>query len=297
METEEITKSGIRGILHEYRWLFFWIAVAALFFAGIWVFLGRSMAIDFASGYIIEMSLSIDNLFVFLFIFLSFRIDEAAQHRVLGYGIAGTIILRFLFIFIGLSLVNRFEWILYVFGAILIYSGIKMAVQKAETKDAHESRMFRFFQKILPMTSYFADDRFFVKEQSKRRMTPLFAILLLVIFSDVLFAFDSVPAVISMTRNLFIVYTSNIFAVLGLRQLFFVIEHMQRRFEYVKYAVSVILVFTGVKMIIEIFGIHIENIVSICVICGLLGAGILVSVIVSKRQERLEKKASEEESA
>ncbi len=298
-------KKSTRHVLLENKWLFVWIFAALLFFIGIWVIQGKNPAIDFAAGYIIELSLSVDNLFVFLFIFTSFHIDEKAQHRVLTYGIAGTIILRFLFIFIGVSLVNRFEWVLYIFGGLLIFSGIRMALEKEEEgEDPHNSRMFRFFQKILPMTRYFADDRFFVENTPENRggkdsamyrkvpclATPLLAVLLLIVFSDIIFAIDSVPAVISITRDLFIVCTSNLFAVLGLRQFFFVLEHMHRKFQYVKYAVSLILIFTGIKMIIEIFGLHVDNLLSIGIICGLLGGGILVSVILSSRQDEEEEK-------
>lgn len=300
LKREKDYPRDFRRVLLEYKWLFFWILLAALFFAGVWIIAGRQMAIEFAGGYIIELSLSVDNLFVFLFIFMSFHIDERAQHRVLNWGIAGTIFLRFLFIFVGLSLVNRFEWIFYVFGGLLILSGIKMVVQKEDEEDPHNKAMFRFFQKILPMTTYFEDDKFIVKRtedaiddhsgwlarHSMVLFTPLFAVMLLIVFSDVIFAIDSVPAVLSMTRNVYMVYTSNFFAVMGMRQLFFVIEHMQNRFAYVKYAVAIILVFTGVKMIIEIFDIHIENLVSIAVICALLTAGIIVSAVISWMQEK-----------
>ena len=292
--------TGLKGVLLEYKWLLFWIVLAFFFFIGVWVVGGKQLAIDFAGGYIIELSLSVDNLFVFLFIFMSFHIDEHAQHRVLNYGIAGTIFLRFLFIFVGLSLVNAFEWIFYVFGGLLILSGVKMAFEKEDDEDPHDKPMFRFFQKILPMTTYFEDEKFVVKRtdenvgsgagwlarHSKVLFTPLFAVMLVIIFSDVIFAIDSVPAVLSMTRNTLIVYTSNFFAVMGMRQLFFVVEHMQNRFAYVKYAVAIILVFTGVKMIIEVFGIHIDNLISIAVICSLLAAGIILSAIVSRAQER-----------
>ena len=294
--------SKVKDVFLEYKWLFIWIFAAFLFFVGLWVVQGKQVAIDFAGGYIIEFSLSVDNLFVFLFIFMSFHITEHAQHRVLNYGVAGTIILRFLFIFVGLSLVNKFEWIFYIFGALLIFSGIRMCVQKDDDGDPHDGRMFRFFQKILPVTKYFEDEKFIVKNTEDRRtrdphlkdkrskflFTPLFLVLLLIIFADVIFAIDSIPAVLSMTRNTMVVYTSNFFAVMGMRQLFFVIEHMQSRFAYVKYAVAVILMFTGCKMIAEMLGVHVENLVSIAVICVLLASGIIVSVIISKKQEKEE---------
>ena len=306
---------GVKGFLIDNRWLFFWILIAAIFFCGIWVFMGKTSAIDFAAGYIVELSLSVDNLFVFLFIFKSFHIEEKAQHRVLNYGIAVNIILRFTFIFIGLSLLNKFEWIFYIFGGLLVLSGVKMLFEKEDDKDPHDKAIFRIMQKVLPMTKFFVDDKFMVKNTMKNRgkspnwparhskvlFTPLLAVLLLIEFSDVIFAIDSVPAILSMTRNSFVVYTSNFFAVMGMRRLFFIIEYMENRFAYVKYAVSVILMFTGAKMLVEIFGIHVENLVSIAVICSLLAIGIIVSVVVSKKREGAEAaevvEAPEEEAA
>ena len=290
---------GVSGFLIANRWLFIWVVIAALFFCGIWIFMDKASAIDFAAGYIVELSLSVDNLFVFLFIFKSFHIEEKAQHRVLNYGIALNIVLRFLFIFIGLSLLNKFEWIFYIFGGLLILSGVKMLFEKDEEKDPHDNAFFRTMQKMLPMTKFFVDDKFVVKNTMKNRgkrpnwwarhskilFTPLFGVLLLIEFSDLIFAIDSVPAILSMTRNSFLVYTSNFFAVMGMRRLFFVIEYMENRFAYVKYAVSVILMFTGAKMLVEIFGLHIDNLVSIAVICSLLAIGIIVSAIISKREE------------
>ena len=299
----------IWNAIWQYKWLYFWILMACIFGVVIYFWQGTSQAIDYFSGYLIELSLSVDNLFVFLLIFISFGIDEHAQHRVLNYGIAGTIVLRFLFIFVGISLINMFEWLLWVFGALLVYSGIRMFREQKEEDDPRDGILYKIIAKFLPMSAEFEGEKFIVKndgtnydkssllsKKSKVLCTPLMVVMVLLLFSDIIFAIDSVPAVISMTRDMFIVYTSNMFAVMGLRQMFFVLEHMHERFQYVSYGVAVILIFTGVKMLLDIFHIKIPNLVSIAVILVLLIASIIASVIVSSRTkatdlaDRLEKK-------
>ena len=299
----------IWNVIWQYKWLYFWILMACLFGAVIFFWQGASQAIDYFSGYVIELSLSVDNLFVFLLIFISFGIDEHAQHKVLNYGIAGTIVLRFLFIFVGISLINAFEWLLWVFGALLVISGLKMFRKDEAEDDPRDGVIYKIIAKFLPMSADFEGERFIVNndgtnydkssllsKRAKKLCTPLMVVMVLLLFSDIVFAIDSVPAVISMTRDLFIVYTSNMFAVMGLRQMFFVLEHMHERFQYVKYGVAVILIFTGVKMLLDIFDIHIYNLISIAVILVLLIASIIASVIVSSRTkasdmaDRLEKK-------
>ena len=274
------TKHGCHNIIRSYKWLFFWIGLAALFAIGINFTLGSEKALEFVGGYLIEFSLSIDNVFVFLMIFMSFGIKEHAQHRVLMYGIIGAIVLRFIFIFFGLSLVDNFKWVLYVFGVILIISAIRM-VKGHEEGDVQDKNIMKIIRKVIHTTPDFRGEKFFVKENGKLMATPLFAVLVLVESSDIMFAVDSVPAVISVSRDLFIIYTSNIFAILGLRQLFFVVEHMQEKFQYVKYGVAVILAFTGVKLLLGIVNIHINIILSISIISGLLLLSIIASVIVS----------------
>ncbi|MDO4176985.1 MAG: TerC/Alx family metal homeostasis membrane protein [Bacillota bacterium] len=283
----------------QYKWLYFWILMAAVFGVVIYFWQGASQAIDFASGYLIELSLSVDNLFVFLLIFISFGISEHAQHKVLNYGIAGTIVLRFVFIFLGVTLINRFEWLLWVFGALLVFSGAKMFKPEDEDDDPRDGILYRMIAKFMPMSEDFVGEHFvvnndgtnydknsLVSKKAKKLFTPLAVVMVLLIFSDIIFAIDSVPAVISMTRDMFIVYTSNMFAIMGLRQLFFVLEHMHEKFQYVRYGVAVILIFTGVKMLLDIFDIHIHNLISIAVILVLLIASIIVSVIVTKRAEK-----------
>ncbi|MBQ3321709.1 MAG: TerC/Alx family metal homeostasis membrane protein [Firmicutes bacterium] len=312
MDSKEGSNSTGRRIweaIWQYKWFYFWILMACLFGMVIYLWQGASQAIDYFSGYLIELSLSVDNLFVFLLIFISFGINEHAQHKVLNYGIAGTIVLRFLFIFVGISLINMFEWLLWVFGALLVISGIRMFRKDDDDDDPRDGVIYKIIAKFLPMSADFEGEKFIVdndgtnydkssllSKRAKKLCTPLMVVMVLLLFSDIIFAIDSVPAVISMTRDLFIVYTSNMFAVMGLRQMFFVLEHMHERFQYVKYGVAVILMFTGVKMLLDIFDLHIHNLISIAVILILLIASIIASVIVSSRTktedkaDKLEKK-------
>lgn len=279
----DIKKDKIKTAMKNMKILFFWILAALLFNLGIWIFMGKAAAVDFLGGYLIEMSLSIDNVFVFLMIFMSFGINEHAQHRVLAWGIIGAIILRFIFVFFGVALVKKFEWILYIFGVLLIFSGGKMFRNEDEEKDPHDNKILKLMKKFIPMTDYFVDEKFFVKENAVRMATPLFGVLVIIESSDIMFAIDSVPAILSVSKDIFIVYTSNIFAILGLRQLFFVIEHMHEKFAYVKYGVAAILIFTGVKMVAGIINLHISTVFSICFILVILILSIIISVILSKK--------------
>lgn len=271
----------LNEIRHSVKWVGFWIGMAAICCGIIWAMLGSKSGLEFAAGYLIELSLSVDNLFVFMSIFLSFGIREKVQHRVLNWGIIGAIVLRFLFIFYGLKIVNSFSWILYIFGAILIINGIKMMIGKEEEKDPSDSRIIKGVSRVLPMTDHFEGDRFMVKKNGCHLFTPLFAVLCLVECSDIIFAIDSVPAVFSVSTNLLIVYSSNIFAILGLRQMYFVLEHLQERFRYVKYGVGIILMFTGVKLGALILDFHISTTVSICVIFFVIVFSVIMSVIIS----------------
>lgn len=275
----------IANAIKSIKWLIFWICLALAFNVGVFYFEGQAKAEEFLAGYLTELSLSIDNVFVFLMIFQTYNIKEYAQHRVLSWGIIGAIVLRFLFIFFGVALATNFTWVLWIFGAFLIVQGVRMVLPKKE-EDPNQSFVMRNIRKVFPMTDTFRGEKFFVNEEGKRLITPLFAVLVLIETSDILFAIDSVPAVLSISTDLFIVYTSNIFAILGLRQLFFVIEHASERFEYVKYGVAIILAFTGVKMLCGIVDIHIPTNVSIIVIAGLLFASIIISALVSKSREK-----------
>lgn len=273
-------------IKHAVKWVCFWVVMAAACCMAIWFLMGSKSGLEFAAGYLIELSLSVDNLFVFMSIFMTFGIREEVQHKVLGWGIAGAIVLRFLFIFFGLKIVTLFGWILYIFGVILIVNGLKMMIGKEEELKPQDSKIIKAVGKILPMTDSFQGKRFLVKINGRHRFTPLFAVLCLVECSDIIFAIDSVPAVFSVSTNLLIVYTSNIFAILGLRQMYFVLEHLQERFQYVKYGVGIILIFTGVKLGILIFDLHISTAVSICIIFFVIVWSVVLSVILSGRGRR-----------
>ena len=275
------------------KWVVLWIALAAAFGAGVWYFTSAARALEFAGGYLIELSLSVDNLFVFITIFSGFSLNEHARHRVLHYGVIGAIVLRFLFIFFGIQLVTMFQWVLYVFGGLLIFSGIRMFREPGgNEKDPHDSAVIRLMSRVLPMTTFFDGERFVTRRKGRQEariklfFTPLFGVLCLIEFSDILFAIDSVPAVFSVTTDLLIVYSSNMFAILGLRQLYFVLEHLHDRFCYVKYGVAVVLVFTGLKLLGLMFDIHLSTLLSIAIIVGVIAFSMILSMIVTGRQAR-----------
>ena len=270
------------------KWVIFWMGMALLFNLMIFWTQGTEKALEFLAGYLIELSLSVDNLFVFITIFTSFNLATHAQHKVLGYGIAGAIIMRFIFIFFGVKVVSTFEWVLYVFGAILIVNGLRMFKESGTHQDPHDSKIVKIVNKIIPVTEDFVEEKFFVRQNNKMLATPLFVVLLLIEFSDILFAIDSVPAVFSVSTDLFIVYTSNIFAILGLRQLYFVLEHLHERFAYVKYGVATILTFTGVKLGLGAFHFHIPTLLSICIIVGVLVISIISSMLISAKKTKEE---------
>ena len=274
-----------KHLMGQVKWLVIWIAAAIVFNVGVLFVEGEVRAQEFLAGYLTELSLSIDNVFVFLMIFRSFGISEHAQHRVLAWGIIGAIVLRFLFVVFGIALITTFEWIVWVFGAFLVVQGVRMWLPEKE-KDPHDSIIIKTVARIFPMTKEFHGDKFLVTENGKRMITPLLAVLILIEGSDIIFAVDSVPAVLSISTDLFVVYTSNIFAILCLRQLFFVIEHVESKFEYVKFGVAFILIFTGIKMLGSAFGFHIPTFASILVIGGILVLSILVSVLISNRKEQ-----------
>lgn len=261
----------------------FWVSLSLIFNLGIYIFLGQEKALEYLAGYVIEETLSLDNLFLFLLIFESFNIPINYQKRVLNYGIFGAIILRLIFVVLGVSIVNKFGFILYIFGVLLLISGIKMLMNKNESeKDYKNSFFIRLLSKFIPITRSLEGEKFFVRKKNILYATPLFAILFLIEGSDVLFAIDSIPAIFSVTTDAFIVYTSNIFAILGLRSLYFVLVKVHQNFSYVKHGVALILTFTGLKLIVLMFNIHIPIGVSLLVILTLLVGSILISIIDSK---------------
>jgi tellurite resistance protein TerC len=263
-----------------------------IFNAGVYYFIDHTKAVEFFTGYLLEKSLSVDNLFVFILIFGFFKIEPKYQHKVLFWGIIGALIMRAIFIFAGVALIERFAWITYVFGVFLIYTGVKMIFEK-ETDDYNPNKNFfiRGFKKIFPVTDDMSNHQFFIRQNKILYATPFFIALLVIEVSDLIFAVDSIPAVLSVSKDPFIVYTSNIFAILGLRSLYFALSGIMDYFHYLKYALAGILSFIGVKMCINEFStefgysFHISNFASLAVIIGLLTISILVSILVKKHRK------------
>jgi tellurite resistance protein TerC len=272
------------------KWVIVWIAAALLFNLGIYFTLGEQKALEFLGGYVIEKSLSLDNLFLFILVFGSFGIGEKYQRRVLNYGIIGALVLRFIFVLLGVAVVSKFSWVLYVFGAILIYSGFKMMLKHEEEGDFKNNKLIKLLGKIIPVTDKLVGEKFFVKINNVLHATPLLAILVLIEGTDIIFAIDSIPAIFSITTDPFIVYTSNIFAILGLRSLYFLLASIHNTFKYVKYGVALILVFTGIKLSALMFNIHIPVALSVLIIMTILTASIIISVILNKRESLKETK-------
>lgn len=264
-------------------WVLLWGGLAVLFNLGIYFFAGGEKALEFLGGYVIEQSLSIDNLFLFIIVFSSFGIKAKEQRRILNYGLAGAVILRLIFVMLGITIVNMFHWVLYVFGVILIISGAKIVFENSENKNYKDSKIIKLLGRIIPVTEELQGDKFFIRKNKILYATPLFAILILVEFTDIIFAIDSIPAVFSISTDPFIVYTSNIFAILGLRNLYFLLGKLHEKFRYVKYGVALILVFTGLKLAILIFDFHIPVVWSLGTIFGILAVSVMASNCKRKR--------------
>jgi tellurite resistance protein TerC len=274
-------------------WSAFWILLALLFNAGIYFFDdgdSKQKAFDFFTAYLLEKSLGIDNLFIFILIFSFFKIEPKYQHKVLFWGILGALVMRITFIFTGIALIERFQWVMYLFGVLLIYSGIHIFFRKKSNGFyPKKNRLIRLFSKLIPVTRNHENGKFFVRIDKKLHATTLFIALLFIELSDMIFSVDSIPAVLSVSNDRFIVFTSNIFAILGLRSLYFVLSGVVRNFRYLKYAIAGILLFIGIKTCLnELFdeldyNLQITNIVSLSVIVGLLSVSIIFSMLVKKK--------------
>ncbi|MGV8151422.1 MAG: TerC family protein [Candidatus Woesearchaeota archaeon] len=262
-------------------WTGIWITLALVFNLFVWLEWGHETGLKFLAGYLLEKSLSIDNIFVIFLIFMSFKVEPKYQHRILFWGIVGAIVLRGLLILAGSALVEKFHWIFYVFGIFLIYSGIHMIFKKDEDFDPHKSWIVRVLHKIVPVAKKH-NGKFFVKQKGKLAVTVLFVALLVVEFTDVVFAFDSIPAIFGITTEPFIVFTSNIFAILGLRSLYFVIAKIHDMFVFLQYGLAFILVFIGVKMMIADW-IHISLGISLGIVFFTLFASIMASILFGKK--------------
>lgn len=263
-----------------------WLLLASIFCSIIYFYSDRQKALEFITGYIVELSLSMDNVFVFTLIFTYFKIPRRYQHRVLYYGILGAILMRFVMITAGVYLVSHMNWIFYIFGAILIYSAFKIALSK-ENNDSvatGNTGFMEFIKKFIPVTNELHGQRFFVKINGKLWCTPLFIVLLIVEKTDLVFAIDSIPAILAISDDTFIIFTSNIFAILGLRSLYFLLADLMDRFTYLKYGIALILGFVGTKMLLNIgVGVHIPVQISLLFILSILSASILFSWLYSKR--------------
>lgn len=266
-------------------WSAVWIGLALIFNVGVWYFIGKEKAIEFLTGYVIEKSLSVDNLFVFIMVFSYFNVDTKYQHKVLFWGILGALVMRAIFIFAGVALIQQFHWIIYIFGAFLIFTGVKMLVQKDEKMEPEKNPLVRLFKRFFPVTDTMHGDRFFVKINAKTVATPLFIVLLIIEFTDLIFAVDSIPAILAISTDTFIIFTSNVFAILGLRALYFALAGIAKLFYYLKYGLSAILVFVGVKMVVAGF-FKIPVMYSLLIIVSILTLSILASVIFPKTSKR-----------
>ena len=265
-------------------WVSVWVSLALIFAAGLWYFENADVALTFLTGYVIEESLSVDNLFVMVVIFNYFGVPATAQHRVLFYGILGALVMRGLFIWLGTLLLAKFEWILYVFGAMLLITGIRMMFKQDEQFEGEQNKVVRLVRRFVPLTKDYRGTAFFVTEAGKRIATPLFLVLILVEFTDLIFAVDSIPAIFGITRDPFIVFTSNIFAILGLRSMYFLLAAVVERFYLLKYGLALILSFIGVKMLIEKF-YHVDILISLGIVIGTLVVSIVASLIWPKPEE------------
>ncbi|MFA6427349.1 MAG: TerC/Alx family metal homeostasis membrane protein [Candidatus Magasanikbacteria bacterium] len=262
----------------------FWVGISIAFGFLIFVYMGRELAAQFMSAYVTEKMLSVDNLFVIMLIFSYFKLEEKYHHRVLFWGILGAIVFRGIFISAGAYIIHQFYWVLYIFGAILLYTGVKLLRDKKEEHiDFNNNKIIKTARKFLPFTTNHHNGKFFFKEHGSFKFTSLFLIMLLIEGTDIIFAVDSIPAVFAISQNLFIVFTSNIFAIMGLRALFFLIESVLHRFHHLQKGLAFILLFIGAKMLAGIFDIHISSLISFGIIMLALLASIILSVLFPKK--------------
>src|SRR5512136_602058 len=272
-------KAHVVKFRESIAWTFVWVVLALLFNAGVWHYYGSQKALQFFTGYLIEKSLSVDNIFVFALLFSYFAVPPVYQHKVLFWGILGALVMRAIMIAAGAALIAKFTWIIYVFGAFLILTGIKMVVKREEEIHPERNPVVRWFKRLMPVTANYREDKFFVRENGLRMATPLFVVLLLVEFSDLIFAVDSIPAIFAVTTDPFIVYTSNVFAILGLRSLYFALAGVMNKFHYLKIGLGVVLSFVGVKMMLAHSPYKIDTLVSLAVVVGIIAASIVASVL------------------
>ncbi|MBC8077156.1 MAG: TerC family protein [Chloroflexales bacterium] len=288
-------KAHVVSIKEGVTWSAVWIGLALTFNALIFLFWNQvrpgsgytngEAGLAFLTGYLIEKSLSVDNIFVFVLIFTYFAVPAQYQHRVLFWGIIGALLMRGVMIGLGAALIKEFHWIIYIFGAFLVFTGIRMAFHKNEEVHPEKNPLVRLLKRFVPVTSGYEGDKFFVRKAGVLMATPLFVVLLMVETTDLIFAVDSIPAIFAVTQDPFLVYTSNVFAILGLRSLYFVLAGVINKFHYLKLGLSVVLTFVGVKMLLIDTPFKIETWVSLLVVAGIITTAVVASLVRSRRQE------------
>jgi tellurite resistance protein TerC len=280
------------GIFHKHThkvpvkeaavWTVIWITLALLFNLFIFFEFGKTRALEFLTGYVIEYSLSVDNIFVFILIFSFFTVKDQYQHKILFWGILGALVMRGTFIFAGVSLINRFHWIVILFGGFLVFTGIRMLFQKEAEVDPEKNGVVKFFRRFLPVTNSLHGDKLIIRQNRRLYATPLFLVLVIIESSDLIFAVDSIPAILAISKNTFIVYTSNIFAILGLRSLYFAIAGIMGYFRYLKVGLAFVLSFVGMKMLVSYVHFEIPIVLSLIIIISILLISILASVFIKR---------------
>jgi tellurite resistance protein TerC len=276
-------KSHEVSIKEALTWTAVWVALAMLFNLFIYHYFDKEAALEFFTAYLVEKSLSIDNIFVIIMIFSYFGVPASYQHKVLFWGILGALIMRVIFIFAGIELIHKFHWLIYVFGGFLVFTGIRMVTAKDKPMNLEKNALVKVVRKLFPVTNSFVGDRFFVRRQNRLWATPLFLVVILIEGTDLIFAVDSIPAIISISEDPFIVYTSNVFAILGLRSLYFALAGIEKYFTYLKYGLATILIFVGLKMAFADF-VKIPVEISLIVIAFLLAISMIASLVIKKEK-------------
>jgi tellurite resistance protein TerC len=276
-------KSHDVSVKEALTWTGIWIVLAMLFNLFVYYYFDKERALEFFTAYLVEKSLSIDNIFVIIMIFSYFNVPSSYQHKVLFWGILGALVMRVIFIFAGIELIHKFHWLIYLFGGFLVFTGIRMVTGEDKPMDPQKNPLVKFVRRLFPVTESFEGDKFFVKRDHRTWATPLFIVVVLIEGTDLIFAVDSIPAIISISDDPFIVYTSNVFAILGLRSLYFALAGIEKYFTYLKYGLATILVFVGAKMCLaDLIKIPVE--ISLIVIVFLLAISMIASVVVKKKK-------------
>ncbi|HWN08978.1 MAG TPA: TerC family protein [Pyrinomonadaceae bacterium] len=266
-------------------WSGVWVTLASIFASLVFYYQGSTRGLEFVTGYLIELSLSVDNLFVFLLIFSYFKVPGKYQHRVLFWGVMGALVMRLTMIFVGAALINRFHWIIYIFGAFLVYTGIKMFRQEELDIQPEENPVVKLVTRFIPITRHYEEQKFFTRVNGKLTGTLLLLVLVIVEVTDLVFAVDSIPAIFAITTNTFIVYTSNVFAILGLRSMYFLLAGVVEKFQYLKMGLAIVLTFIGLKMLVVAVGIHVPIWISLVFVGVVLLSSVAASMIWPKDSE------------